>query len=316
VEPGPPLGIIGSPGDEQVMRVARRLSERAAEPLILNLRTFPATPRLSLLDGVPSVAGIDVTTVRSWYVRSIPLPLPFLTASPRHYAAGREQRSFVTSFVAALGRAGASFVNPPERFGQHFLKLEQLERLRAAGVPVPQTLATNDPAAVVDFAHRIGGTLVYKPVAGGGLCRRVTQDDLGEDRLRRLASAPVLFQEEIPGRNVRVYVVGGEVVAVYEIISTEVDYRGSETAVVPIDATDDEGKACRRAAEACALVFTGIDLKRKPDGSFAVLEGNPSPMFAAIERRTGQSAVSSALADHLLRAAGDGPTPQGTNTPS
>lgn len=298
------LGIIGSPADEQVTRVAHCLRARAVEPLILNLRTFPATPRLSLLDGVPSVAGIDITMVRSWYVRSLPLPLPFLTASPRAYAAGREQRSFITSFVAALQRAGASFVNPPEQFGQHFLKLEQLERLREIGVPVPQTLATNDPAAVVDLARRVDGNLVYKPVAGGGLCRRVTADDLGDDRLRRLASAPVLFQEEIPGRNVRVYVVGGEVVAVYEIISNAVDYRESETTVVPVEASDDERKACRRAAEACALVFTGIDLKRRPDGSFAILECNPSPMFAAIERRTGSSAISEALAEHLLRVAG------------
>ena len=303
METGPPLGIIGSPRDEQVARVARRLRDRGSEPLILNLRTFPAKARLSLFDGVPSVTGVDITAVRSWYIRSIPLPLPFLAASPRDYAAGREQRSFVTSFVAAVQRAGASLVNPPELFSQHFLKLEQLERIRGAGVPVPPTLATNDPAAVVDFARRNDGTLVYKPVAGGGRCRRVSLDDLGDDRLGRLASAPVLFQEEVPGRNVRVYVVGGEVVAVYEIISNEVDYRGSETAVIPIEASDDERKACRRAAEACELVFTGIDLKRRPDGRFAVLECNPSPMFAAIERRTGQSAISEALAELLLRAA-------------
>lgn len=300
MEPCPPLGIIGSPRDEQVGRVARRLRERAAEPLILNLRTFPATPRLSLLDGVPSVAGIDITTIRSWYVRSVPLPLPFLTASPRQYAAGREQRSFVTSFLAAVRRAGACFVNPPERFGQHFLKLDQLERLRQAGLPVPQTLATNDPAEVLNFARNVDGTLVYKPVAGGGRCRRVTAADLGEDRLRRLAAAPVLFQEEIHGRNVRVYVVGGTVVAAYEIISGEVDYRGAETAVVPIEPSDDEVKACIRAADACELVFTGIDLKRRADGSFAMLECNPSPMFAAIERRTGQAAVSGAIAEQLL----------------
>ncbi len=303
MESGPPLGIIGSPRDGQIVRVAGRLRDQGTEPLILNLRTFPATSRLSLLDGVPWVAGVDITTLRSWYVRSIPLPLPFLPASPRDYAAGREQRSFVTSFVAALRRAGASFVNPPERFRQHFLKLEQLERLSAAGVAVPRTLATNDPAAVADFARRIDGALVYKPVAGGGLCRRVTPDDLGDDRLRRLASAPVLFQEEIAGRNIRVYVVGGEVVAVYEIISTEVDYRGSETAVLAAEASDEERKACLRAAEACELVFTGLDLKRRRDGSFAVLECNPSPMFAAIERRTGPSAISEALAEHLLRAA-------------
>jgi glutathione synthase/RimK-type ligase-like ATP-grasp enzyme len=35
------------------------------------------------------------------------------------------------------------------------------------------------------------------------------------------------------------------------------------------------------------MTFTGLDLRRRPDGGFAVLECNPSPMFAGIQRRTG-----------------------------
>ena len=44
---------------------------------------------------------------------------------------------------------------------------------------------------------------MYKPLAGGGRCRRVTADDLDLDRLRLLARAPVLFQAEVPGTNIR-----------------------------------------------------------------------------------------------------------------
>jgi len=165
---------------------------------------------------------------------------------------------------------------------------------------VPRTVATNDPAAVVELARGVGGNVVYKPVAGGGLCRRATAEDLGEDRLRSLAAAPVLFQEEVVGRNVRAYVVGGRVVAAYEIVSDQVDYRGSETSVVAIPLPDAEDEACRTAAAACGMPFSGIDLKRRPDDTFAVLECNPSPMFAAIERRTGPPLVGEALADLLV----------------
>ena len=48
--------------------------------------------------------------------------------------------------------------------------------------------------------------------------------------------------------------------------------------------------------------FTGVDLRRREDGSFAVLECNPSPMFAAIERRTGAASVTAALAGLLIRS--------------
>ncbi len=294
------IGIIGPVGDEQVCRVREQLVRRGVEPAVLDLTTFPATTKVSLHDGVPSAGGLDVSAIRAWYVRSLPLPLPFLADGRRDYAAGRERRSFVTSFVAALARDGATFVNPPAVMAQHFLKLDQLQRLRDAGIPVPMTHATNDPAAVLDFARALDGRVVYKPVAGGGWCRRASADDLSEQRLHALAAAPVVFQEEVPGRNVRAYVVGGRVVAAYEIASDDIDYRGRETAVVPIPLADDEDEACRRAAEACGMSFTGIDLKRGPDGRFAVLECNPSPMFAAIERRTGPPSVSEALADLLI----------------
>ena len=195
---------------------------------------------------------------------------------------------------------GALLVNPPQAMAQHFRKLEQLDALRSAGVPVPATLATNDPEAVREFVADVG-SVVYKPLAGGALCRRITHEDLHDDRLARLSKSPVLFQEEIPGRNIRVYAVGGRVVAAYEIVSDELDYRGSETAVHTTELGPGEADACLRAAKACEMTFTGTDLRRRPDGSFAVLECNPSPMFANIQRHTGGRPVSQALAAALCR---------------
>jgi hypothetical protein len=234
-------GIIGRPHDPQVASVAGRLRRRGIEPVVVDLSRFPGHGSLSVRDGVPTARNLDLRAVAAWYVRSFPLPLPFQVphdidpdASRLRYAAGRERRSFLAGFVAAMQASGALFVNPPVVMAQHFRKLEQLDTLRAAGVPVPATLATNDPRAVRKFARDVGGALVYKPLAGGGRCRRVTGDDLDLDRLRLLARAPVLFQAEIPGRNIRVYVVGGRVAAAYEIVSDQLDYRGAEIAVRPV----------------------------------------------------------------------------------
>lgn len=285
---------------------------------MLDLSCFPRSGAISVLDGVPTVTGVDISSVASWYVRSLPLPLPFqplgheLTDEPgatvedlvaradRAYAAGRERRSFLFSFLLALERRGSVFVNPPARFSQHFLKLDQLENLRRAQIPVPRSLATNDPEAVIEFARAIPGGIVYKPLAGGGACRPVTEDDLHPERLRLLATAPVLFQEEIPGRNLRAYVVADTLVTSYEIVSAELDYRGAETSVAVMPLTEEEADASTRAARACDLTFTGIDIRRRPDGTFAVLECNPSPMFSGIERMTAESSVSRALADLLI----------------
>ncbi|HEX2054673.1 MAG TPA: ATP-dependent carboxylate-amine ligase, partial [Actinomycetota bacterium] len=163
------------------------------------------------------------------------------------------------------------------------------------------TMATNDPEELLAFCRALDGRVVYKPLAGGALARRLAKEDLGAERLRLLGASPVLFQEEVPGRNIRAYVVDGEVIASYEIVSDELDYRGSESAVLPEDLQDEEVAACLRASEACGMIFTGIDIRRRPDGSFAVLECNPSPMFAAIEARQGTNTISDALAAALTK---------------
>lgn len=314
-EPTHTVGIFGRADDPQVARVAGYLRERGARPRLISLGGFPARLRLTLADGAPCVGGEALPASSSWYVRSMPMTLPFFDFDPRveaatpaellarwrhRYAAERERQSFITGFVLALGRAGARLVNAPAALDQHFVKTEQLARLRAAGVPLPRTLATNDPSALRRFASDVGA-VVYKPLAGGALCRRIVPEDLEGERLAALARAPVLFQEEVRGKNVRVYVVGGRVAAAYEIVSDEVDYRGSEKGVCEVGLPEGEAEASVRAARACEMLFTGLDLKRRDDGTFAVLECNPSPMFAGIENWAKRSPVTEALGELLLQ---------------
>ncbi|MDN5860974.1 MAG: hypothetical protein L0H84_20405, partial [Pseudonocardia sp.] len=115
-------GIIGRAGDPQVRSVATRVRALGHEPVLLDLSAFPARTRLGLRDGVPQAGGIDLDDVSYWYVRSLPLPLPFLARTNpasdgdarRAYAAGRERRSFLAGFVAAMQASGATLVNPPQ----------------------------------------------------------------------------------------------------------------------------------------------------------------------------------------------------------
>ncbi len=337
--------VLGTASEEHGPRAAEALRARGAGVLFLDTEMFPRdlglaidgegaprltqpgtplTPTLSRGERGPDV---DLRRFGAAYVRQIYMALPFYDFEPDVdaslpgerllerwrvlYAAERERQSFWSCVLAALERAGVRLVNPQRALNQHFMKLEQLAILRAAGLPVPRTLATNDPAALARFdAERRaeGGRTVYKPVAGGALCRRLEPEDLEPDRVATLAFAPVLFQEEVPGTNVRVYVTrdarGERIAAAVEIRSDALDYRGSEQAVLETPLPDDAAEQCLRAARACNMAFTGADLRRRPDGTHVFLELNPSPMYAGVERWIGRTPVTDALCDLLLSSPG------------
>jgi glutathione synthase/RimK-type ligase-like ATP-grasp enzyme len=118
----------------------------------------------------------------------------------------------------------------------------------------------------------------------------------------RLKNAPVLFQEYIPGDNIRVYVLGNNVISSAIIYTQEVDYRGNEEEVKRIELPEDVKNMCIKAAEICGLRFTGIDLKRKGESEFIILECNPSPMFIGFQNMVGDP-IDKMLAEFLIQNA-------------
>jgi glutathione synthase/RimK-type ligase-like ATP-grasp enzyme len=169
---------------------------------------------------------------------------------------------------------------------------------------VPATLWSNDPGDVRAFAAR-HGRVAYKPVAGGAATRELTAADLDDARLRALAGAPVTFQELLPGEDLRVFVLDGEVIAAFRISSAALDYRQNEERVEAIAADSDLATTCRRATALLGLRFTGMDLKRAGDGTLRILELNPSPMFLGFDARGGTDvlgALTRALASGMVRA--------------
>ncbi len=172
-----------------------------------------------------------------------------------------------------------------------------------AGLRVPPTLVTSDPAAVRAFLAE-HGDVIYKSASGvRSIVRRVGADQLA--RLDLLRHGPAQFQAFIPGRNVRVHTVGERIFAT-AIESGAVDYRyahvdGQTTDLEPVVLPAAVADACQRLARTFDLLFAGIDLKQTPSGEFYCFEVNPSPGFLYYERHTGQP-ISAALAE-LLRGA-------------
>ena len=122
----------------------------------------------------------------------------------------------------------------------------------------------------------------------------------------RVFPPPKAFADQayVPGRDVRIHVVGDRVFAC-EISSSAVDYRYPEDAEVGLRAIELPGDVqarCLAAAAGLGLTVAGVDLRHTPDDRWVCFEVNPSPAFTTFDL---DGAIGRAVADVL---AGGGPS--------
>ena len=185
--------------------------------------------------------------------------------------------------------------------------------LVAAGLPTPRTALALTPAAALDALDALGFPAVIKPLTGswGRLVARVPDRAAAEDLLEYVAALPspqshVVYLQELvdkPGRDIRVAVVGGEVVgAMYrrsEHWRTNVA-RGAR--VEPCPDTGGLGPLAVAAADAVGARIAGVDLIEDGDGRLLVLEVNGGLEFSGLQQVLGEGlSVADRLVDELLR---------------
>ena len=307
-----PVVLVGAAGDDHVAALAEALRGRGEDPVVVDSLAFPAGPTISMGERLDElkVGGRTLPVPRAVYLRSLYLsPIAHLVDVDRAMDENwrttmvvfREKSEFLLSVIRRWEALGVPVYNPL-RAGDGTRKPYQLGTLAAAGLPVPRTLWTNDPAEVRAFAH--GRRVVYKPVSGGAATKELTPADLEGERLSRLSRCPVTFQELVPGEDLRVFVLDGRVIAALriEVEPGALDYRQHETRIIdgPADPAVEEGSI--RAAAAIGLRFSGIDWKRAEDGTWKILECNASPMFLGFDARGGSS-ILDALAGALATPA-------------
>jgi glutathione synthase/RimK-type ligase-like ATP-grasp enzyme len=304
------IGVLGRAADPHAAAVARLAADAGAEVSLINT-SQPSFARWGWREGRLHDHEQNPVELDAVYVRSVAAPVPRHEAPEvtapllRNWLHQAERRRRIQVHAravhAGLEAAGTLMVNPVDATWFHRSKPAADLRLRAAGIPTPRCLVTDDPAAVRRFVATVGET-VRKPIAGGGACVEVDPAATDDEDLRGLVAAPTLFQERIRGDDLRIYLVDGEVVVAAHIRTEALDYRGNEDDVVAFDPDDELVGLCRRVAATLGLVFTGIDVKRAADGALTVLDTNPSPMFLGIERRTGRP-IGQPLVARLLAAA-------------
>ncbi len=315
-----PVVIVGAAEDAHVADIARRVRALGAQALLLDVGRFPDRLRLTLGEELSDVCveGIPVRP-SAVYVRNAgagALQAVSTTASDsaalrfQNWLVGRERADVITAVLSRWEHCGVPIYNGLAA-SPRMTKPFQLALLREAGLPVPTTRWTNDPEAVTALA--VGGRVAYKPVSGGAATRELGKDDLAPARLQLLGHAPVTFQRLLPGEDVRVYVLDGEVIAAIHIVSHALDFRGHEERCLSIDLPAAVQRQCIHAAQVIGLRFTGIDLKRDAAGTLRFLELNNSPMFLGFDARAGTD-IAGHLAARLV--SGLSPSPSDACTAS
>lgn len=203
--------------------------------------------------------------------------------------------------VEAVGLAHAiaqfrPMLNPPYAAACASHKVAAAAALLAADVPIPETAIALGTRTLGRIRPDFGEEHVYKTIVGthGGGAWRVHQNDLITGRVGRRGA---LLQELVDTdgnrpRDLRIYVVDGEVIGAMYRYAAEGDWRTNVSRGGTVeDATETlpNGTASMavQAATAVGLDMAGVDLIEGTDG-WSVLEVNPTAGFKGLYRATGR----------------------------
>ncbi|WP_329018390.1 ATP-grasp ribosomal peptide maturase [Streptomyces sp. NBC_00690] len=247
----------------------------------------------------------DLGDVRSVYHRR---PSPFV--APDHLDS--QQRAFITAHArhglgGVLGALDCLYVNHPHRNLAAGYKPRQTTEAARAGLTVPPTLITNDPAEARAFAEEYG-PIVYKPLRSTAYIedgehrtiwvRQVDPGEIGDG----VSACPHLFQKAVSKvADVRVAVVGDRLFASRITVDGDhLDWRWDYDRIVfdPIEVPVEVQLGIHRFMHRLGLVFGAFDFGLDQDGRWWMFECNPNGQWAFVDIPT-RIAIAAALADVL-----------------
>lgn len=223
--------------------------------------------------------------------------------------------SLSTSLTAVriLEHYGVRCINTAQAIDWCSDKLRTSLALEAAGLPTPRVLVGTSPESALAAIEQIGYPAVLKPTIGswGRLVSRVNDRDAAEaivehrDTLGSVSHHIYYVQEHVdkPGRDIRVFVVGGEAIA--GITRTSAHWvtntaRGGQAAGLAIP--EDLKSICERAAESVGTDVCAIDILECPRRGYLVNEINHSMEFRNSIETSGVD-IPGAVAEHAIRVA-------------
>jgi ribosomal protein S6--L-glutamate ligase len=193
------------------------------------------------------------------------------------------------SMAASLQEQGARVLNPAPATAVAHDKVMAIQRLGAAGVPVPRTFVTGDAGQLRALLEE-RGPLVVKPLHGyRGIGVHVVRSPRDLIALPPL-DGPVMAQDLVagPGEDLKVYVVGERVWAVRKPFGAD----SFSVAGRPVPVTREVEAIALQAGSAAGLGLFGIDIIESPDGP-VVVDLNAFPGYK------GAAGVEGPMADYI-----------------
>jgi MvdC family ATP-grasp ribosomal peptide maturase len=302
--------------------VAEALAQRGARPFRLNTDCFPTSVKLSARMGgdrashliTDAGAQISAEEIRAVWARKLWTPKMDADLDERYREmCVRESVAAFEGFLDALH--DARWVNDVQRERAAENKQRQLRIAAQAGLRIPRTLVTNDPAEARQFFAEIEGRMVAKLLRPLTVSMsapplfvytsQVREEDLAS--AETLRHSPMVFQEMIPkARELRVAWVAGETfTGALDASGTsrgQTDWRLAQpeecqwqTAELPVEVS----RSLQALMSELGLVFGAIDLICTPTGEHVFLEVNPGGEWGMLERDLGLP-IADAIANALL----------------
>ncbi len=207
---------------------------------------------------------------------------------------GSEDMPYRLDVLCNLERSGLKVVNPPEAIRTAANKHMCSYLFREHGLPTPDTILTADMDVAL-AAIRDWGRAVVKPIFGfKGMDIHCIVDDEHSVKLLRsvLDTRGVLYLQRFisnPGRDIRVFVVGGDVPSAIYRLAPPGSWinnlsRGGSHEICEV--TGEIAGLAVEAAGAVGAVYAGVDLIEGEDG-LQILEVNGTPSIRGIYEACG-----------------------------
>ena len=298
--------VLGTAEDRHAAAIYNKIVARGNRVAYFDSRLYPKDMTVTFDSALPmsgtiryrdGQSAIDLSTVNCIFCRHWDDLLVGGISGTQDEVEMRETESSLGSLFRGLE---CFWVNPIESLNNSRYRIHQLQKIRTQGIRVPEIIVSNDFRRVQAFFSMTEEKLLYRPSGWNHTSWNIGQiDDIGR-HISDLPGTPVEYQENIPGDEVRAYVIGDSVFAGV-VESTDSDYAGglSGDHLRAIELPQEAKRVCIRAAATLDLLFCSVDMRITPEGEFAVVDVDANPMFMHFEQST-RLPISDRLVELLI----------------
>jgi ribosomal protein S6--L-glutamate ligase len=285
------IGVVGVPGAWSTERLADAVSQRTGHRILIDMAKIELDfeTRAIVMDG-ECLDDLDAVIVKK---------------IDEVYAPENLGRLEMLRLLAA---SGVRVFSMPDRIARMVNRLSCSVTLRSAGIPMPETIVTENLDAAVAAVERFGEAVLkplYSTKARGMKLVAAGDHDL-VDRVRWFGlENPLIYVQRklrLPGRDLGVVFVGGRYLASYARVAHGDSWNTTVVAggtYEPAEPSDEILRLAERAQAPFGLDFTCVDIAEADDGP-RVFEVSAFGGFRGLQEAHGIDAADR-LVEHVLK---------------